>query len=408
MVENTPVTTVQPSRPRRTRRRRLRRFGIGLLIAVVLLGGGSILATRLAHLPSPVMLAKLELTAPSRQGDLFPARTLPASGTPVEFGSGSAALPDDVPWKGRRVSLDDFLSTTHSKALVVLRDGRLVQEWYAAGVTPQTRMSSWSVAKSVVSLMIGQAIGRGDLAETDRLVDLVPALRSGNRYDDITVRDLLDMTAGVDVSENYNAYWPFTGTARMFLTTDLPGFLGEHRRVTFEPGSRGDYLSVNTQLLGTILAAVEKRPLAELASDWIWSPSGAQSSATWNLDRDHGTEKSFCCLNATALDFAHIGQLVLDGGKVGDTQVVPAAWITRLATPAAHQVSDWGYSAQWWHAPGGRSNDYSAIGIYGQYIYVNPTTRTVVVKLSDHGTEQDEQETIDVLRTLAGEDPTLP
>jgi CubicO group peptidase (beta-lactamase class C family) len=403
-----PVTTTVRPGPTRSRRRGWRRAGIGLLIVVLLLAGGSFVATRLAHLPSPVSLAKIQYTAPSRQGDLFASRTLPASTHPIAFPAVGAARVTDVPWKGRRISLDDFLSTTHTRALVVLRDGEVTDEWYAGGVMPDTRMSSWSVAKSVISLLIGQAIGRGDLTEDDRLVDLVPSLRSGNAYDDITVRDLLDMTAGVAVSENYNEYWPFTGTARMFLTTDLPGFVRDHRSVTFTPGSKGDYLSVNTQLLGMILSAVEKKPVADLAAQWLWDPIGAEHSATWNLDTAGGTEKSFCCLNATALDFAHIGQLVLDQGRVGSTQVVPATWIQRIATPAAHAVDDWGYSAQWWHPPHGRSADYSAIGIYGQYIYVNPTTRTVAVKLSDHGTEQDEQETIDVLRTLAGEDPTTP
>lgn len=374
---------------------------------VLVLGVGSYLGTRIMKIPSPIDLVKLETTEPSRQGDLFAARTIAASNTPITFSTGTADLPADVPWKGERVSLDTFLASTHSRALVILQDGTLVKEWYADGVDSDTQMSSWSVAKSVISLLIGQSIDRGNLTEDDRLVDLVPELKSGNDYDDITVRDLLDMTAGVSVSENYNPLWPFTGTARMFLSTDLPGFLKDNRKVDFAPGSKGEYLSVNTQLLGTILAKVEGKSVSALLSERLWNPMGATNSATWNLDTEGGVEKSFCCFNATALDFAHLGQLVLNDGKVADQQVVPADWIKRIATPAEHPVSDWGYSAQWWHPIGGLGLDYSAIGIYGQYIYVNPTTRTVIVKLSDHGTEQDELETIDVMRSLAGEDPTL-
>lgn len=392
----------------RRRRRTARRLGLTLLVLLLVAMVGAVVATRVMRIPDPLTLARLEVTAPSRQGDLFASRTIPASSRPIAFAAGEPALPDDVPWKGGRISLEEFLDTTHTNALVILQDGRLVTEWYAPDITRTTRMSSWSVVKSVVSLLIGQAIGRGDLEEDDLLVELLPELRSGGEYDDVTVRDLLDMTSGVDVPENYNPYWPFTGTARMFLTTDLTGFVQDHRTVEFAPGSQAAYRSVNTQLLGMILTEVEGEPLSDLLSERLWEPIGAQHSATWNLDTADGIEKGFCCLNATALDFAHLGQLVLDRGRVGDQRVVPAAWIRRLATPAEHKIDDWGYSAQWWHLPGGLSDDYSAIGVYGQYVYVNPRTHTVVVKLSDHGTEQDEQDTMDVFRALAGEDPTRP
>ncbi|MFJ7387859.1 serine hydrolase, partial [Rhodococcus erythropolis] len=114
-----------------------------------------------------------------------------------------------------------------------------------------------------------------------------------------------------------------------------------------------------------------------------------------------GEEKAFCCINATARDFAKIGKLVMDGGMVDGTSVVPAEWITRISTPAPNLVDEWGYSAQWWHPSGGSGQDFSAIGVYGQYIYIDPVTQTVIVKLSDHGAEQDEQQTIDVFRALA-------
>lgn len=392
--------TAPPARPRR---RRFRRWGITLLTLAVVLAVGSFVGTRVMEIPSPVTLAKLESTEPSRQGDLFASRTIAASAQPTSFAAGTPEFPADVPWKGKRISLESFLTTTHSRAFVVLQDGKLVKEWYAPGVGKSTRMSSWSVAKSVISLLIGQSIEDGKLSEDDRLVDLVPELKSGNAYDDITVRNLLDMTAGVSVSENYNVYWPFTGAARMFLTTDMPGFLKDNRNVDYAPGTKGDYRSVNTQLLGTILTKVEGKSISTLVAERLWNPMGAQKSATWNLDTEGGVEKSFCCLNATALDFARVGQLVLDDGKADGKQVVPSEWIKRLATPAQHPVSDWGYSAQWWHPIGGVGVDYSAIGIYGQFIYVNPGTGTVVVKLSDYGTEQDELDTINVMRALAGE-----
>ncbi len=370
---------------------------IGVVITTLVLG--SYIGTAAMKVPPPGDLVRLQTTAPSRQGDVFAARTV-AAGTSSALVSTPRSLPGEVPWKGGTLPVSRFLSTTETNAFVVLQDGAVAHEWYRDGVGASTRMSSWSVAKSLVSLMIGQAIGRGELSEDDRLVDLVPSLRvGGTAYDHITVRQLLDMTAGVDVSENYNEYWPFTGTARLFLTTDLPGFVKSHREVTYPPGTRGSYLSVNTQLLGMILAEVTGTPLSSLLSEGIWKPVGAERSATWNLDREGGIEKAFCCVNAVARDFARVGQLVLDSGAAAGRQVVPEEWITRIATPAEHKVDDWGYSAQWWHpAPG---PDFSAIGIHGQYIYVNPETRTVIVKLSDYGTEQDELETFLAMRAIA-------
>jgi CubicO group peptidase (beta-lactamase class C family) len=187
----------------------------------------------------------------------------------------------------------------------------------------------------------------------------------------------------------------------MMLTTDLGAFLHQHRDLVFAPGSKGEYRSVDTQLLGEVVARREGRTLSELLRDELWGPIGAQDAATWNLDRDGGKEKAFCCINASARDFAKVGQLVLADGTVDGKRVVPTDWISRIRTPAPHTVGNWAYSAQWWHPTGGMGGDFSAVGIYGQYIYVDPRTETVIVKLSDHGTEQDEQETIDAFRSIA-------
>lgn len=356
----------------------------------------------LAHVPSPPTIVKLLTTAPSEQGQLFAARTVAGSTSPSDLPESpdELDLSTPVPWKGKDLALSDVLATTNTNAFVVLHEGQVVQEWYADGQTASTRFSSWSVAKSVISLLVGQAIGRGEFSEDDRLVDLVPDLKAGGAYDDITVRDLLDMASGVDVPENYREYWPFTGTARLFLSTDLPGYIQAHRTVTFAPGSDASYRSVDTQLLGMILTEVEGKPLSELLTERLWQPMGAEADATWNLDHDGGLEKAFCCINAVARDYARIGQLVLDHGQAGGQQLVPTAWIDRISALAPHEVSGWGYSAQWWHAPGS-DDDLTAVGVYGQYIYVNPAADTVIVKLSDYGTEQDELETVDMMRALA-------
>ncbi|MEV8626172.1 serine hydrolase [Streptomyces sp. NPDC051079] len=381
--------------------RRTGRAAAGTGIALTLLAGSTYAATALMDVPAPHDLARLQSTQPSRQGDRFPARTVTTASTTSELPASPQPAPRTVPWKGGSLPFEQFLETTHTNAFVVLQDGKITHEWYADGVTADTRMSSWSMAKSLVSLLVGQAVQRGELSEEDRLVDLLPELRTGGAYDTVTVRHLLDMSSGIDVDENYKPWWPFTGTARMLLTRDLPAFVRDHRSVTYAPGSQATYRSVDTQMLGLVLSRVEGRPLAEILGERLWGPMGATRTATWNLDRDGGTEKAFCCVNATARDFARVGQLVLDRGRAGGRQVIPEQWIDRLSTPTPHSIDGWGYSAQWWHPTGGNGKDFSAIGVYGQYTYVDPVSRTVIVKLSDHGTQQDEQETIDALRSIA-------
>ncbi|TLG04735.1 serine hydrolase [Nocardia cyriacigeorgica] len=374
---------------------------MGFAATLVLLIAAAFGATAIMSLPSPPTLAQLMFAPPSTQGELFASRTVPASPNPRPLPKAEAPLPDTVPWKGARIPVAEFLDTTKTNSFVVLRDGVMIHEWYRDGVGPATKQSSWSVAKSVVSLLIGRAIEAGQMNEDDRLVDLLPELATGADYDKVTIGDLLDMSSGIDVSENYNKWAPFTGTARMYLTTDLGEFVDRHRTLIFPPGSKGDYRSVDTQLLGMALARVTGTSLSELLARDIWAPIGAVDDALWNLDREGGQEKAFCCLNATARDFAKIGQLVADGGRVGDQQIVPPAWIERISTPSQHRVSDEGYSAQWWHPDGGDGADLSAVGVYGQYIWVDPPSGTVIVKLSDYGTSQDETETFEVFRTIA-------
>ncbi|HET6480597.1 MAG TPA: serine hydrolase [Actinoplanes sp.] len=380
-----------PGRARRVARRVLITVPVTLVVLIVV----AYLGTAAMKVPPPHTLYRVQTTEPSRWGDVFPARTIDAAVQATPLAAAPRTLPSGVPWKGGQIPVGQFLDTTRTDAFLVLHDGKVGYEWYRDGITAGTRMSSWSMAKSVLSLLVGQAVERGELAEDDRLTDLLPELRTGGDYDRITVRDLLDMASGIDVSENYREWWPFTGTARMYLTRDLPGFLKENRTVSYAPGSRATYRSVDAEVLGLVLHRVTGRNLTDLLTERLWQPMGAERSATWNLDHPGGVEKAYCCINATAREYARIGQLVLDQGR----DVVPAAWITRITTPAPHRIEGWGYSALWWHPSGG--HDYSAIGIYGQYIYVDPASRTVIVKLSDYGALQDEQDTFEVLRAIA-------
>lgn len=348
------------------------------------------------------LLARLTPCPPSRRGEIFPYREVHNLGPVRAIGEPSmpfTALPA-VPWFDRDVSTADFLAETKTNALLIVRDGGLTTEWYAEGVAPEQRHSSWSVAKSVVSVLVGRAVQEGLVDVEARVVDILPGTRTGGEFDDVTILHLLNMSSSIDVPEIVVDGDPESGTAGLYYTADAPAYLARFRIVTAPPGKIGSYRSVDTAYLGLVLQHVTGRSLSDLASAWIWQPIGAESSARWNLDRDDGIEKAYCCFNATARDFARFGCLMAESGEVDGRPVVPAAWVERISAQPAMPLGGMQYSTHWWHLPG-EQGDYSAIGIYGQYIYVNPSQRTTIVKLSDYGAEQNEPETLLALRHLA-------
>jgi CubicO group peptidase (beta-lactamase class C family) len=380
-----------------------RRWGVIAAAGGAVAAGCAWTASALIGVPDPVTLAALAVIEPSAVGTWFPSRIVQAPARASDLPARPGPILEQVAWKGRQVPLATMLDATHTNAFLVVQDGVLVHESQRPGTGPATLFPSWSVAKSIVSLLVGAAVARGKLSETDRVSTLLPELKHAAVFGQITVRNLLDMASGIAVPENYDPRHPLTGTAGMYLTRDVEAFVRDNAHLAFKPGSQGRYRSIDTELLGLILARVEGKPLADILSERIWKPMGAQADATWNLDRPGGVEKAFCCINATARDFARLGLLVADQGRAGANAIIPARWIERILTPARREVDGWQYSAQWWHAPGGSDSDISAIGVYGQYIYVNHDTGTVIVKLSDHGAEQDEIDTLAVMQAIAAD-----
>lgn len=386
---------------------------LGLLLGVVLLASlpGSVRAD--PSVPwGPI---------PSEAGRAFASDPLGPAERVRRLPPSRQRLPATVPWKsGRTLSIEEFLTTTATRAFVVLHRGRLVTEWYDDNTGRASRLSSWSVAKSLVGLLAQQAMDEGRLHLSTKVVDVLPWLRVTDpregdlAYNTITVRDVLDMTSGIDAPESYEAdptHPSFlteidglaTGTYQLLVTPDLRSYAREHRRLVFEPGTRGEYISFNTQLLSMVVAKALRQDLVTAFRERLWEPAGAQFRASWNLDRPGGIAKGFCCLNASARDFARLGLLVARAGTPGSP--VSAAWLDRLLTPRPRLVYGWPYSTSFWHIPGDergrRLADASAIGVFGQYIYVNPAAETVIVKLSDYGIEQDEAATYRAFRRIA-------
>ena len=388
----------------RTLFRFIRNLLIGLFAFYILLFS----ATRVIHYPEPIAAIRLGLAPASKTPTLMPFHTVAPASNPVAWTTSNGTMPSTVNWNGKQIPFSEFLSTTSTNAFLELRDGVITYEWYSKSTNAHTKLPSYSMAKTLTSIMIGQLIADGKIKESDTFVKYFPQYKTGGTFDKVTIQSLLDMEAGVGVSDNYPTGPSGWGVAiaQMYATTDLNFFMEHNRKMSWAPDTKSEYRSVDTQMLGFIIQKVTGMRVADYFSQHVWQPIGAQESAFWNVDHVGGLEKTFCCFNATTRDWARIGQLILDNGasKVGSANLINAAWMNRLETPATTLDHNWGYSAQIWHPFAGTM---MLLGLHGQYIFIDPATHTAIVKLSDEPTDSGNHEvlTANVLRDLAGTKP---
>jgi CubicO group peptidase (beta-lactamase class C family) len=306
-------------------------------------------------------------------------------------------------FEGKTVSLDDFFERTVTTAFLVLKDDSIVLERYFRDATPTTPMTSWSVAKSVVSILVGVARDEGKLGGLSTpLATHAPDL-AGKDYGKVTLRDALTMSSGITFSEVYAdpSSDIHTMFARIFyLQESIAHYLGT-RDAEASPGARFQYSSADTLALGLALRGAVKQPLAAYLEEKLWRPLGMEHDATWNAESEGDMELAFCCLNATARDYAKIGRLMARGGDWDGKRIVSEAWV-REATQASGALSmgSWGYGYQWWLP--GQPGVFMAAGVWGQFIYVDPARQVVVVKTSvDPDFEAHSDETVAVFEMLA-------
>jgi len=355
---------------------------------------------RVVHYPNPIATARLGLAAPSATPKLLPAHQVAPAASPTQLQFVPEKMPYGVIFKGRQLKFGKFLKDTKTNAFLIMRNGTITYEWYDKKFSSEFKFPSYSVAKTLTSLMIGKLVSEGKISESDTFIKFFPDLSNGTSFDKVTIGQLLDMRSGVGVSDNYPSGPSGWGVAiaQMYASTDIPWFMGNNRKMKFEPGTDAEYRSVDTQMLGMIIKKVTGEKVADYFSTNFWQPIGAQSPATWNVDHVGGQEKTFCCFNATARDYARIGNLLAMDGFVGDKQLVSASWISRLSNPVEKLDHNWGYGAQTWHPNPG---SLMMLGLHSQFVYVVPKTRTVIVKLSDSLDDADEEPTAAILQALA-------
>ena len=302
---------------------------------------------------------------------------VPAGGTPSSLPPGPALkLPLDV---------DTYMAGQRSAALLIVHDGKLRLERYGLGFDAGGRWTSFSMAKSVTATLVGAALRDGAIKSMDdKVSDYIPDMK-GSAYDDVSVRQLLTMTSGVKWNEDYAD--PNSDVAQFNKHKPEEGvdaLVSYMRKLPREApaGTRWLYSTGETNLVGVLLGAATKKPLATYLSEKIWVPAGMEQQATWILSRT-GQEISGCCIQAASRDYARLGLFILNGAQVGGQSIVPAGWLAE-ATSSRTDIGrpGRGYGYLWWTYTDG---SYAARGIFGQGIFIDPKRELVIVSNADWG-----------------------
>lgn len=314
----------------------------------------------------------------------FPKRNLKESKEPFMFHQvENSPFKGEFTYKEKNIKLDDFLAKNKTVSFLVIRNDSILYENYFKGYDKNDVVPSFSMAKSITSALIGCAIEDGKIISVDDpIVIYLPELKNRG-FDNVKIYHLLQMTSGLDFNESYHN--PFGDAAEFYYGTNLRKSIAKMKTKS-EPGIKFEYQSGNTQLLGLILErSLKDQTVTEYLQEKIWTPLGMETPASWSIDRRiNGLEKTFCCINATARDFAKFGRLYLNKGYWNGSPVIPYNWVVNSTQPDKDNVSPDYYQYQWWFPNPGK--DFLAQGILGQFIYVNPSKNLIIVRQgSDYG-----------------------
>jgi CubicO group peptidase (beta-lactamase class C family) len=281
------------------------------------------------------------------------------------------------------MDVDAYMEDQRAAALVIVQDGKIRLEKYGLDFSPEGRWTSFSVAKSITSTLVGAAIKDGHIKRIDdKVSDYIPDLK-GSVYDDVTIKQLLTMTSGVKWNEDYAD--PNSDVALFDKHKPDPGVdatVSYMRTLKREspPGSKWVYKTGETNLVGVLVSSATGKNLSDYLSEKIWRPFGMEQDATWILGST-GHEISGCCMQASTRDFARFGLFMLGGGIAAGKPVLPDGWVAEATT--GHMATDrgrFGYGYQWWTLADG---SYCARGIFGQGILIDPSRKLVIASNSN-------------------------
>lgn len=302
---------------------------------------------------------------------LAKANVIPASGTPSPLPIGAPLkLPTDI---------DAYMAGQRNAALLVVHDGKLRLERYGLGFDAAGRWTSFSVAKSFTSTLVGAALKDGYIKSMDDKVSVyIPDLK-GSAYDDVSVRQLLTMTSGVKWNEDYNDPNSDVAQFNKHKPDDgLEALVSYMRKLprAAPAGTRWHYSTGETNLVGTLVQQATGKPLATYFAEKVWGPAGMEQQATWLLSKT-GNEIAGCCVQAAARDYARMGLFILNGAVVNGQSILPEGWLAEATTKRTGiGEAGRGYGYQWWTFDDG---SFRARGIFGQGIFIDPSRKLVIV-----------------------------
>ena len=328
-----------------------------------------------------------QVEAHQRRERWFPVRWIKAGDKPLALARAPKAL-----------GAEALMKKTLARAVLVLKDGKIVEEAYAPGVTEASRWFSFSVGKSIVSTLIGVALKEGAIGSLEDLVTKYLPQLKGSAYEDVTLHNILQMSSGVAWEEGYR-----DGTssfAKMYnaIVAQQPGgvlkVMASLPRLK-TPGTSFFYNTGETHVLVEVLTAAIGRPAADYLTEKIWQPFGMEADAHWTLESPGGQEIGGGSLSITLRDYGRLGLFLLGGGVAGGKQLLPDGWLERAGYPGAEDAqvqpgqldasSPMGYGYKWWTFPfdGGpwpaHAGAFTGQGIFGQFLYLNPKERVVAV-----------------------------
>ena len=359
-----------------------RSMALGAVAAVLVAGGGYYASldkeTRglLAAMPTDrdvLMWKQDQRDAAFRAMDRLPvlakAHEIAPSASPLPLPQGQ---PLNIP------GIDQYMVQQRSAGIVILQDGKVRFERYGLDFDATGRWTSFSVAKSFTSTLVGAAIQDGYIKSLDdKVSQYIPGLR-GSAYDAVSVRQLLTMSSGVKWNEDYED--PNSDVARFNNAkpeTGMDATVSYMRKLprAHPPGEVWHYNTGETNLIGVLVSSATKKPLAQYLQEKVWQPAGMESPASWLLGAS-GHEIAGCCIQATTRDYARFGLFVLGGGVAGGKQIVPTDWFAQ-ATVKQKDIGDpgKGYGYQWWTYDDG---SVAAQGIFGQGIFIDPKRKLVI------------------------------
>jgi len=317
----------------------------------------------------------------------FKGRTTASITDATDFSNNSIVDSTFQPWQKAQEYNKIRLSNTllhelkqyKTAAWVVIYKGKLFQEKYFNEYNEHSQTNSFSMAKSITTLLIGKAIEEGFIKNTNEpIIKYLPEFKNDSLAKYCKISDLTGMTSGYDWNEDY--YFPIHHMAKAYYNDDIEEVIF-NRKFIHKPGTLWKYQSGTTQIEGFVLQRAIKKPLATYLSEKFWKPLGMENPSLWSLDHKNGMEKSYCCIHSNAKDFAKLGQLMLQNGNWNGKQLIDSTYIKWMKTPT--KISDFHYGQTIWIDMNYKYPHYMFKGHLGQYIICVPKFNLVIVRLGE-------------------------